>query len=74
MNEPLSDYEKVYYDSELLTQGGGFLDSNTSHFTRLGLPRMSPSSSSPDVSTLQYMVESNHLDCMQIHVLSIVYF
>ena len=42
VNEPYNYGEgQVCYDSELLTQGGGYLDSNTSHFTRLGLPQSS---------------------------------
>ena len=42
MNEPY-DYERVDYDSELLTQSGGYLDSSTSHFTMLRLSKLSSS-------------------------------
>ena len=62
VNEPY-DYGQgqVYYDSELLTQGGGYLDSNTSHFTRLGLPQ--PSSTTNPNSVIQ-------IDVSQVSIFS----
>ena len=52
VNNPQDDYHHVYCDRELLdqTRRGSFVDTGTSHFSRLGLTpsQCSSASASPD--------------------------